>query len=346
MEKIRVGIVGATGYAGVELVRFIMLHPMAKLMAVSSVSFEGKKLSEVYPNLENICDMTLENEDLMLDMCDVIFASLPHGLSEKLARKCVDKNVKLIDLGADFRLDSKEEYTKWYGKNYEDEKLHEMSYYCVPELMREGYKGQPIIGNPGCYPTSIALGLAPIMKNNMFVENSIVIDSKSGVTGAGKSLSDTTHYPNCNEAFSPYKVASHRHTPEIEQTLSKLSNEKVNVTFVPHLLPVNRGIVSTIYVTLKEKIDIKKIHSLYEEFYKNEMFVRVLKLGNVANLRNVKLSNYCDISVHEDAHTNRLIVVSTIDNMVKGAAGQAIQNMNMLFGLDEKTGLEYIPPAF
>ena len=343
--KIKVGIIGATGYAGVELVRLLLSHPNAQLTAISSVSYEGKEISEVYPNLKGLCDMQLQNEEI-IDECDVIFTSLPHGLSEKFAKKCIEKGVKMIDLGADFRLDSAEEYTKWYGKTYEQLELHTKSLYCIPELHRNLYNGQPIIGNPGCYPTSIALGLAPSIKSGIVVDNTIVIDSKSGVTGAGRGLADNTHYPNCNEAFSPYKVASHRHIPEIEQTLRKLGGKKVNVTFVPHLLPVNRGIVSTIYFNTPNKIDAKTLHSMYKEFYKDEKFVRVLDLGDVANLRNVKYSNYCDISLHYDEHTNRAIVVSTIDNMVKGAAGQAIQNMNIIFGLSEDSGLNYIPPAF
>lgn len=345
MKKINVGIIGATGYAGVELVRLLLTHPEVQLTAVSSVSYEGKMISDIYPNLKNICDFELQNEDIF-DKCDIIFTSLPHGLSEKFAEKCVEKKVKMIDLGADFRLDDEEEYTKWYGKTYENKDLHKLSVYCIPELHRQDYKGQPVIGNPGCYPTSIALGLAPVMVNNLAVDNTIVIDSKSGVTGAGRGLSDNTHYPNCNEAFSPYKVASHRHTPEIEQTLSKLADKKINVTFVPHLLPLNRGIVSTIYFNTKEVLSAQKLYELYKDFYKNEKFVRVLDLGNIANLRNVKYSNYCDISLHYDEHTGRAIVVSVIDNMVKGAAGQAIQNMNIMFGLKEDTGLEFIPPAF
>lgn len=343
---IKVGIVGATGYAGVELVRLLQSHPDAEITGISSVSYEGKSISEVYPNLYGICDDTLEAEDKLIEKSDVIFASLPHGLSEKLAKKCVEKGVRLIDLGADFRLDSAEEYTKWYGKTYEEKQLHEKSVYVIPELMRAEYKGQPIIGNPGCYPTSIALGLAPLMKSGLTKDDGIVIDSKSGVTGAGRGLADNTHYPNCNEAFSPYKVASHRHTPEIEQTLSKLAGKKVNVTFVPHLLPVNRGIVSTIYASLTAQVSAAELQALYEKFYAREKFVRVLPLGKVANLRDVKYSNYCDISVHADEHTGRAVIVSAVDNMVKGAAGQAIQNMNVMFGLKEDCGLDFVPPAF
>ncbi len=343
---IKAGIVGATGYAGVELVRLLQSHPQVEIAGISSVSYEGKSISEVYPNLYEICDDTLESEDKLIDKCDVIFASLPHGLSEKLAKKCVAAGVKLIDLGADFRLDSEEEYQKWYKKSYEEKDLHEKSVYVIPELMRAQYKGQPIIGNPGCYPTSIALGLAPLMQSGVVKDEGIVIDSKSGVTGAGRGLADNTHYPNCNEAFSPYKIASHRHTPEIEQTLSKLAGKQIRVTFVPHLLPVNRGIISTIYASLTAEISAEELHALYDKFYAREKFVRVLPLGKVANLRDVKMSNYCDISVHADGHTGRAIIVAAIDNMVKGAAGQAIQNMNIMFGLKEDCGLDFVPPAF
>lgn len=343
---IKAGIVGATGYAGAELVRLLKTHPQVELAGISSVSFEGRKIGEIYSNLANVCDMFLTNEDTLIENCDVIFASLPHGLSEKIASKCIKNNVKLIDLGADFRLDKEEEYKEWYGKGFAEKDLHKQSVYIVPELMRANYTNQPIISNPGCYPTSIALGLAPIMKAGIFCDNGIVIDSKSGVTGAGRSLTDNTHYPNCNEAFAPYKVAQHRHTPEIEQTLSKLAGKNVKVTFVPHLLPLNRGIVSTIYVNLTSDVTANELWRLYNDFYAGEKFVRVLSLGKIANLRDVKYSNYCNISIHVDEKVNRAIIVSTIDNMVKGAAGQAIQNMNIMFGLKEDCGLEFIPPAF
>lgn len=346
MDKIKVGIVGATGYAGVELVRLIVNHPYAELTAISSVSFEGKKISDVYPNLRSVCDMTLENQDELISKCDVVFASLPHGLTEKLAKECIAKGVKVIDLGADFRLDDEAEFKKWYGNNFECPELHAESVYCIPELHRGKVQGASIVANPGCYPTSVALGLAPIIIAKLDCDNSIIIDSKSGVTGAGRNSTDTTHYINCNEAFSPYKIASHRHTPEIEQTISKLVGVKKNVTFTPHLLPINRGIISTIYVGLNKNMTVDELYAIYVEFYKNEKFVRVQPLGDVANLKNVRMSNYCDISVHVDTHTNRAIIVSAIDNMVKGAAGQAIQNMNIMFKVEESSGLDYIPAAF
>lgn len=344
--KINVGIIGATGYAGAELVRLIVSHPNAVISALSSRSYEGKRFSEIYPAFFGIVDDILVGEDTVIEKSDVIFASLPHGLSEKIARKCIDKGKKLIDLGADFRLTSESDYKEWYGLDYTDKELHEMSYYMIPELMRDGYKSQPIIANPGCYPTSIALGISPIVKSGNFVKDSIVIDSKSGVTGAGRGLTQNTHYPDCNEAFGPYKVASHRHMPEIEENIFKVSGEKVKVLFTPHLTPVNRGIVSTVYVTLKEDIELKKVYDMYIDFYKSEKFVRVLPLGTAANLKNVRMSNYCDISLHKDERTNRLIIVAAIDNMVKGASGQAIQNMNIMFDLKEDTGLEAVAPSF
>lgn len=347
MDKIKAGIIGATGYAGVELLRLLSAHPDVEIAAVSSVSFEGKPISEVYPSLFGISDMALVDEDTVIEQSDVIFASLPHGLCEKIARKVVSAGKKLIDLGADFRLNQEEDYKQWYGLNYTEPELHEASCYCIPELHRGRVSEQTrIIGNPGCYPTSIALGIAPLIQSGLVDLNGIVIDSKSGVTGAGRGLSQTTHYPDCNEAFMPYKVASHRHTPEIEQTVSEIAGTEVKVTFVPHLLPVNRGILSTIYLMLKEDVTESQIHTVYEFFYQEEHFVRRLPAGQTANIKHVKYSNYCDISLHLDQRTNRLIVVSAIDNMVKGAAGQAIQNMNILFRLRETTGLTMIPPSF
>lgn len=343
---IKVGIIGATGYAGVELVRLLLGHPQAQIAAVGSVSFEGKPISEVYPNLAGLFDEVLVKDDEVLARSDVVFASLPHGLSEEYAARCAEAGKIFIDLGADFRLWAEENYKEWYGLDYHRPELHRAAVYALPELYREQIRGKRIIGNPGCYPTSIGLGLYPALKNGLIDPNSIIIDSKSGVTGAGRGLSQTTHYPDCNEAFSPYKVAGHRHTPEIEQTLSDIAGGPVKVTFVPHLLPVNRGIVSTIYASLVQPMGLGEIHALYERAYAGERFVRVCPKGAVANLKNVRMSNYCDISLHLDERTGRLIVVSAIDNMVKGAAGQAIQNMNLVCGLPEETGLTMAPPAF
>ncbi len=346
--QIKVAVVGATGYAGAELCRLIYSHPNAVLTAVSSKSFENMQLSDVYPSYTGFCDMTLEDQDAVVEKADVVFAALPHGLSEPLAEKCLENGKRFIDLGADFRLYDEDEYEKWYGKSFDKPALHKKAEYIIPELFRDRFNKDKtmIIANPGCYPTSISLGLAPALKGRLIHHDPIMIDSKSGVTGAGRGLSQTTHYPDCNEAFSPYKAGVHRHTPEIEQNLSNLSGDEIKVTFVPHLLPVNRGIVSTIYTRLCDGVSEQDIFDRYNKFYENEPFVRVMKKGAYANLRNVKYTNMCDISLHIDEHTRTLIVVSTIDNMVKGAAGQAIQNMNLMFGLDETTGLELVPPAF
>lgn len=343
-----VGVIGATGYAGAELVRLLAAHPFVKTEGISSVSHEGKRISDVYPNLLGICDLVLENQEAIIPRCDVVFACLPHGLSEPIAKLCVENNCFFIDLGADFRLHAEADYQKWYGLNYSDSKLHSEAVYSIPELHRQDVKdAHPrIIANPGCYPTSVSLGLYPAISEGIIKTGRILIDSKSGVTGAGRGLTQNTHYPDTNEAFSAYKPAIHRHTPEIEQTLSEIAHEKVNVTFVPHLLPVNRGIETTIYAELSGNADINRIREIYADYYKNERFVRVLPEGSCANIKNVRYSNYCDISLHIDSHTDTLIVCSCIDNMVKGAAGQAIQNMNILLGLDECTALLSAPPSF
>lgn len=346
--KINAAVVGATGYAGAELVRLIYSHPQASLAAISSKSFENMPLSEVYPAYSGFCDLICENQDDIIEKADVIFAALPHGLSEPLAEKCLALGRKFIDLGADFRLYSEDDYSEWYGKRFDCPQIHEKAEYIIPELFRDRFKkGQTeIIANPGCYPTSVSLGLAPVLKNRLVLTDPIIIDSKSGVTGAGRGLSQTTHYPDCNEAFSPYKAGIHRHTPEIEQNLSAACGEKIKVTFVPHLLPVNRGIVSTIYSRIANGVSERQIFDCYRDAYGNEPFVRLMKPGAYANLKNVKYTNMCDISLHIDERTNTLITVCAIDNMVKGAAGQAIQNMNLMFGLDETTGLCIVPPAF
>lgn len=346
MKRIKCGVIGASGYAGVELVRLLSAHPNAEISAISSVSYEGKRIDEIYPALKGLSLDPLENADSLIDKSDVVFAALPHGFAEEIAEKCIAKGAVLIDLSADFRFDKGEIYSKWYKKEYSNYSLHEKSVYALPEINREKIKGAQIIGNPGCYPTSVAIGLMPIFKNKLTDDRHIIIDSKSGVTGAGRGLTQGTHYPDTNEAFSAYKAGSHRHCPEIEQTLSGIANADIKVTFVPHLLPVNRGIESTMYCSLKDGVTPDMVREAYESAYRNEYFVRIESYGEYANIKNVRMSNFCDISLHYDAHTNMMIICSCIDNMVKGAAGQAIQNMNIKTEIDEKTGLLFYPPSF
>lgn len=346
MKKIKAGVIGASGYAGAELVRLLANHPNVELSAISSHSYEGKKLAELYPSFYQILDLTFTKEDEVIKQSDVIFASLPHGHSELLAEKAIEKGKKFIDLGADFRLDQKEDYQVWYGLDYQKPALHDLQVYGLPEFQREKIKKATLLGNPGCYPTASALGLYPLIQDEAIDLTHILIDAKSGVTGAGKSLSETGHFPRCNESFHAYKAGEHRHTPEIEQTLSYMSQQKARITFVPHLLPVNRGILATIYADLTKPLCYDEIYALYENQYKKEPFVRVLPKGAYADIKFVQYSNYCDISLHLDERNQRVIITSAIDNMVKGAAGQAIQNMNLMFDLPEELGLSMIAPSF
>lgn len=342
---IKTGIIGATGYAGLEIARLLLNHPGTEIAAVSSVSFTGEPLSQVYPAMSGLLDKELCDDKAVIAASEVVFASLPHGLSEEIAAACYKQGKLFIDMGADFRLRDESDYAAWYGGRYKDKNLHAAAVYGLPELFREEIRTAKLIANPGCYPTSAALGLAPLLKTGRIDPKNIIIDAKSGVTGAGRSLSQNTHYPECNENIAPYKIAEHRHIPEIEQTLSKLSGGAAQITFVPHLLPINRGILSTMYVVPYQAVSPDELHRLYMEFYKNEKFVRVLPAGKSVNLKDVKYSNYCDISLHTDARTGRVIVAAVIDNMVKGAAGQAIQNMNIALGLPEDMGLTMVPPA-
>lgn len=345
-NKTKVGVIGGAGYVGAELIRLLINHPSVKLEAISSISFKNRTTYDAYPSFKNSCDLIFKDSDYVIDSCDLIFAALPAGSSEDLAIKCRELDKIFIDLGADFRLENESDYAHWYHGEYKDKEVHKESVYGLPELFRDEIKNSKVIANPGCYTTAAELALAPAVKAEIIHNDSIVIDCKSGATGAGKTLSSNTHFTNLNESIHPYKVAQHRHTPEIEQVLSKLCGERLRVTFVPHLIPVNRGILATSYAKLNREIDLEEIRSIYEKFYGNEFFIRLLEDGSYSDIHHVKYSNFCDISLHLDLRTDTLIVVSAIDNMVKGAAGQAIQNMNIVLGLNETTGLNYIPPAF
>jgi N-acetyl-gamma-glutamyl-phosphate reductase len=347
VNKLKVGIIGATGYVGVELLRLLLTHSEVEVEAISSSSFEKMKITDVYPNLLGYTSLICESTHEVIAKSELLFLALPHGLSEEIADTALAQGKKVVDLGADFRLEDESEYEKWYGKKFLNISLHEKSVYGLCEVNRELIKASPIIANPGCFPTSIALALTPLLKNKLIKKNNIIIDSKSGVTGAGRGLSLTSHYAESNENISPYKIGGvHRHIPEIEQSLSKVFGEEIRVVFTPHLIPVNRGIFSTIYCELSEDVNYDKVYETLVETYNNEQFVNILPKGQIASIKSVTLSNNCQISVHFDDRTNKLILCSVIDNMIKGAAGQAIQNMNIMMGYPENKGLEFLAPAF
>lgn len=343
---IKAGVIGASGYAGNEVLRLLLMHPEVEVTGVGARSYLGQKVSDLYPSFYQVCDLVFATDDEVIADADIVFAGLPAGISEKYAAQCHELGKKFIDLGADFRLKNESDYAKWYGKGFDYPELHKEAVYGLPELHRKEIKKASIIGNPGCYPTTVNLGLYPLLKNHLNVGTKVIVDSASGTTGAGKKLTEDTHFTKTNESYHAYKAGNHRHTPEIEQELSLSAGEDIHLTFVPHLLPVNRGIVSTIYITVKDELSLAQIHQVYVNQYANEQFVRVLPLGKNADLKFVQYTNYCDISLAMDERDHTLIICSTIDNMVKGTAGQAIQNMNLMFGLKENTGLNFVGPSF
>lgn len=339
---IKTGIIGATGYAGSELVRILASHPNAEITTITSQSYKGKNYGEIYENfrhIEKVCEE--ENIEEMAEKCDVIFLALPHGVaSGKVTKKILDKT-KIIDLGADFRLQDVKVYEKWYKTAHNALDILPEAVYGLCEINREKIKGKRIIANPGCYTTCSILSLYPLVKEKMIDLKTIIIDAKSGVTGAGRGISLGTHYDEVNESIKAYKIASHRHTPEIEEQLSYASGEDIILSFTPHLTPMNRGILATCYASLNNSYSYSDIKSAYNKYYKDEYFIRLTKEGIFPETKWVKGSNFCDIGFVIDERTNRIIVTGAIDNLYKGAAGQAVQNMNILFDIDEKTGIDH-----
>lgn len=344
MEKMKVGIIGATGYVGAELIRLLLNHSNVEITALGSSSFVDENINDIYVNLGKEYKIKCVKNEEVINNCDFLFTALPHGVSEKYVIEAVKKGKKIVDLGADFRLKNEETLNKWYGIKFLDKKLHEESVYGLCEINRNKIKNARIVANPGCYVTSISLPLMVLLKNNLIKTTNIIADSKSGVTGAGRGLSLTSHYAEINENIVPYKIGNHRHTPEIEQNLSEAANEDVKIIFTPILVPLNRGILSTIYCDKKEGISLKSIYEQLKKVYEKEPFVEVLELGNIATIKHVRFSNKCVISVHEN--NNKIIICSVIDNMVKGSAGQAIQNMNIMCGFEEAEGLSKLSTAF
>lgn len=343
---INVGIVGATGYVASQLIAILLNHDKINISRLYSNKNATQDIFDTFPSFYKISDMKYSSDENYPDECDLIFSCLPAGESEKYAIKAIENGVKFIDLGSDFRLKDEKSNIKWYGKNFEDKELHKKAVYGLSEIFEKEIKNADIIANPGCYPTSVVLGLAPLLSQKTGFVEPIIIDSKSGLTGSGKKLSENSHFINANENFKPYAVGGHRHLPEIEQALSKISGKSIKTVFTPHLLPVNRGILSSIYINLTNNINLDEIHKIYRNFYKDKFFVRILEKGEIANLRQVQNSNFVNISLHKDSHTNTLIVISAIDNMIKGAAGQAVQNMNLIFNFKENEGLNLIPNTF
>lgn len=342
---IKTGIIGATGYTGVELVRLLARHPGVEIVGLTSQTYSEQSFGSVFPSAVNFTDLILEPQDAenLADRCDVIFTALPHGVSMEVVEIMADKGKKVIDLGADYRFDEVQVYEEWYRIKHKTPALAVQAVYGLPELHRELIGQANVIGNPGCYPTSIILGLAPLLKHGLIDPTTIIADSKSGVSGAGRGLNLTSHFSEVNDNFKAYNIGAHRHTPEIEQELGKLAGEKLTISFTPHLVPMTRGILSTIYASLKEPGTTGDLLNLYNEFYKDEYFVRIHPQGQYPQTKWVYGSNFCDIGLTVDARTGRVVVVSAIDNLVKGAAGQAVQNMNIMLGLPEKTGLDFAP---
>lgn len=339
---LRAGIFGATGYTGIELVKILARHPHAQIVFATSDSYVGKKLSDAFP-----ChfDIPLVAHDAApLDhqggkcAIDVAFLALPHGASADFAKRVLDAGARVIDFSADFRLHDAAAYEKWYGIKHHAPELLPQAVYGLPELHREQIRNAKLIANPGCYPTSVILGLAPIVRAGAS-DGTIIVDSKSGVSGAGRKPTLTVHFVEVNENLAPYNIGRvHRHLSEMEQELQAI-NSRASLIFAPHLLPVNRGILSTMYVKLNNGWDEKSLRDLYTETYHAEPFVRILPSGQIATLAHSNYTNYCTLSIHHVTEIGQAILCASIDNLIKGASGQAVQNMNVMFGLEETMGL-------
>lgn len=341
---IKVSIIGATGYTGSELIRLLMGHPEIEFAHLTSRTYSGQKVQAVFPQFQGLLDyelVPLEMDKLVAES-DVVFAALPHGLSSPIAQACLEAGVKLIDLGADFRLKDVATYEDWYQVEHEAQDLIAEAVYGLPELNREKIKEADLIANPGCFPTSIILGLKPLVTAKSQAIQSIIIDSKSGTTGAGRSASVPNLYAEIGENFKAYNINGHRHIPEIEQELYTIGGQDLMVNFTPHLLPISRGILSTIYVTLTEEIDQAWLTDIFHQAYQDEPFVHLLPEGMIPEVKHVRGSNHCHISASYDPRTHTVKIISAIDNLVKGASGQAVQNLNLMYGWDETTALQAV----
>lgn len=341
---IRVGIVGASGYTGIELARILAHHKQVELTVATSRQYAGKKLAEIYPSLVGSTELICEDitGQALADKADLFFTAVPHQSAMNIVPDLLEAGKKVVDLSADFRIHDSAVYEQWYQAHSAAGYLSE-AVYGLPEVHREEICSARLVANPGCYPTSTILALAPLLKNEGIDTSTIIVDSKSGTSGAGRSAQVGTLFCEVTDGFRAYKIASHRHTPEIEQELTLLAREKVVISFTPHLVPMSRGILSTIYATAHKDCSNQELHEIYTDFYKNEQFVRICSPGSLPATQYVRGSNYCDIACTFDPRTKRIIIVSVIDNLVKGAAGQAVQNMNIMCGFEENEGVSIVP---
>ena len=337
---LKIGIMGASGYAGEELLRILLDHPEVQITAVAA-KIDPVNICKLYPWLKGRLD--LECRDMSAEevskKCDMVFLALPHKASMQFAPIFLKKGLKVIDLSADFRIKDVNVYEKWYEVKHECPEYIKDAVYGLPEFYRKEVKKADLIANPGCYPTSVILGCAPLLKKNLADPDSIISDSKSGVSGAGRVLAQALMSKELENSFKPYKVNAHRHMPEIDQEIALMAGSKVSVSFVPHLVPMERGMMSTIYLKLKKNIGTGEALKLYKDFYSKEYFVRVMDEGIFPDTKNVVRTNFCDIGCKVFPEKSLVIVVTAIDNLVKGASGQAVQNMNIMYGFEEKLGL-------
>lgn len=338
---ISVGIVGGTGYTGIELLRILTLHPEVEIAVVTSRSYVGQRVDTLYPNLQGSCKVLLSKPNIAnLAECDTVFFATPNGTAMLMANQLLSHNVKVIDLSADFRIQDDKVWSQWYKMQHACPELITQAIYGLPEINRDAIKQANLIACPGCYPTAVQLGFLPLLENGLIDCKHLIADVKSGVSGAGKTAQITTLMGETGESFKAYAVAGHRHLPEITQTLTAITKQAISLTFVPHITPMIRGIHATLYG--QTTADIKSIQNLFEQRYKDELFVEVLAQGTHPDTRNVRGSNKCHISIHKPQGSNTVVILSVIDNLVKGASGQAVQNMNIMFGLDEDQGLKTI----
>ena len=342
---IKVGIIGATGYAGGELVRILMGHKEAEIVWYGSRSYIDQKYADVYRNMFQIVDAKCmdDNIEALADQVDVIFTATPQGFLASVINENILGKTKIVDLSADFRIKDVKVYEKWYGIEHKSPQFIEEAVYGLCEVNRDKVKGARLIANPGCYTTCSILTAYPLAKEGIIDMRTLIVDAKSGTSGAGRGAKVPNLFCEVNENMKAYGVASHRHTPEIEEQLGYASGENVTISFTPHLVPMNRGILATEYATLKKDVTGEEVKAIYDKYYADEKFVRVLGEGVCPETNGVEGSNYVDIGFKLDPRTNRIVMMGAIDNLVKGAAGQAVQNMNLLFGLPESEGLELVP---